>query len=536
MKVGTRLTAGFACVLLLLIVVTMLGLQQMTQLQARLEQITTANNVKVKLATAMRDSVFERMVALRNLALGSSAPEMHDEMQSIRREAGKYKEAELKLKQIIAASSAGATEERMLLEGLNRFETIALSLSDKAADLAMASQIDQAYTVTRELAPAQRKWMSQLEALIAFEGRQSEQSTIDARSAFTRARFLMLAIGLLAVVIGMLIAILITRKMLRQLGGEPEYAARIVGQLASGDLTAQIDIRPSDSGSLLLAMRSMRENLASTIGRARADSSRFVAVSSEICAGNANIASRTEQQACELESTVERMERLTATVQHNLESVHHANQLAASASAVALMGSAEVLRVVETMNSIETSARRIVDIIGVIDGIVFQTNILALNASVEAARAGEQGRGFAVVASEVRSLAQRAATSAKEIKALIDDAVEKVDAGGILADNAGATMNKLAESIQRVTKIMQEITEASSVQGAEIAQVNQTIAQMERMTQQNAALVERAAAVTESMQQRAHGLAQILQVFKVADAATESDGDHHPSVLSLPRA
>jgi methyl-accepting chemotaxis protein len=259
----------------------------------------------------------------------------------------------------------------------------------------------------------------------------------------------------------------------------------------------------------------MRDNLATMVGNLRADSNTIVTASGEIADGNLDLSSRTEQQAAALEKTAARMDKLTETVKYNVDHVRHANQLAASASDVALTGSAEVLRVVDTMNSINASAKRIVDIIGVINGIAFQTNILALNAAVEAARAGEQGRGFAVVATEVRNLAQRSAEAAKEIKALIGDAVEKVDSGSTLADQAGTTMDAIAISIKRVTDLMQEITIASNEQSAEIEQVNQAIAEMDGVTQQNAALVEQAAAATESMQERALGLARALEVFRI---------------------
>jgi methyl-accepting chemotaxis protein len=257
--------------------------------------------------------------------------------------------------------------------------------------------------------------------------------------------------------------------------------------------------------------------------------------SGEIAAGNIDLSARTEEQASSLEETAASMEELTSTVQQNTEHVRHANELASKASAVAVQGGDVVREVVGTMGSINASAKRIVDIIGVIDGIAFQTNILALNAAVEAARAGEQGRGFAVVASEVRNLAQRSAAAAKEIKALIGDSVDKVDAGSRLVDTAGATMSEVVASVKRVTDIMGEITNAGQEQSAGIAQVNQAINQMDQVTQQNAALVEEAAAAADSMQIQAQQLLAVVGTFKLAGAVHDKDRLGGPARHPRPR-
>ncbi|MFT5532616.1 MAG: methyl-accepting chemotaxis protein [Burkholderiaceae bacterium] len=322
------------------------------------------------------------------------------------------------------------------------------------------------------------------------------------------------------IVLGVLLAalggILLIRGIYRQLGGEPDYAAQIVRTIADGDLTMTVNTRSGDQHSLLYAMQQMQQNLAKTVSTIRQSTDTIATASGQIATGNLDLSARTEQQASALEETASSMEELTSTVKHNADNARQANQLAATASQIAVKGGAVVAQVVETMGSINESARKIADIIGVIDGIAFQTNILALNAAVEAARAGEQGRGFAVVASEVRNLAQRSASAAKEIKSLIGDSVEKVDAGARLVDQAGATMVEVVSSVKRVSDIISEITAASQEQTAGINQINQAIMQMDDVTQQNAALVEQAAAAAASLQDQAGSLVDVVGIFKTS--------------------
>jgi methyl-accepting chemotaxis protein len=295
-----------------------------------------------------------------------------------------------------------------------------------------------------------------------------------------------------------------------------EAAVKIADGVAAGDLTQRIEVQSKDeTGRLMQALKGMNESLVKIVGEVRTGTDAITTASGEIASGNLDLSSRTEQQASSLEETASSMEELTSTVRQNADNARQANQLAVTASEVAVKGGTVVGQVVETMSSINASSRKIVDIISVIDGIAFQTNILALNAAVEAARAGEQGRGFAVVASEVRSLAQRSAAAAKEIKGLIDDSVGKVDAGSRLVGEAGSTMNELVDSVKRVTDIMSEIMAASQEQSSGIEQVNQAIAQMDQVTQQNASLVEEAAAAAESMQDQAGSLAKAVSVFKL---------------------
>ncbi|HEX7984389.1 MAG TPA: methyl-accepting chemotaxis protein, partial [Duganella sp.] len=317
-------------------------------------------------------------------------------------------------------------------------------------------------------------------------------------------------IGALAALV-LWIIMLVTRTTVRSMG----RAVRVAQTVAAGDLTSRIDVTSNDeTGQLLHALKDMNNSLIKIVGEVRGGADTIVSASGQIAADNQDLASRTGEQASALAVTASSMEELTSTVKQNADNARQANDLAASASEVAIKGGAVVSQVVGTMNSINESSKKIVDIIGVIDGIAFQTNILALNAAVEAARAGEQGRGFAVVASEVRNLAQRSAAAAREIKTLIGDSVGKVDTGSKLVDQAGATMDEIVTSIRRVTDIMADITHASEEQHAGIEQVNRAIAQMDKTTQQNAVLVEEAAAAAQSMQHQAGNLVQVVGVFK----------------------
>ena len=325
------------------------------------------------------------------------------------------------------------------------------------------------------------------------------------------------AAALLLVSLGLVlssIVVLIIRSIERSIGGDPEYAKAVANGISHGDLTTYISVQAGDTSSMLHSMQVMQTQLSATVLGIQKSTSTISTASSEIAAGNLDLSSRTEQQASSLGETAASMEQLTATVKQNAENAQQANVLTASASAIAVRGGEVVAQVVGTMDSINASSRKIVDIISVIDGIAFQTNILALNAAVEAARAGEQGRGFAVVAAEVRNLAQRSAAAAKEIKGLINDSVKTVSAGSTLVATAGQTMTEIVESVKRVTEIMGEITAASREQGAGIEQVNQAIAQMDQVTQQNAALVEEAAAAAESLQDQAAQLLKVVAVFK----------------------
>ncbi|WP_151636351.1 methyl-accepting chemotaxis protein [Noviherbaspirillum aerium] len=354
-----------------------------------------------------------------------------------------------------------------------------------------------------------------IDKLIKHEEANARKEFEKTQSMYVMVRNMSIA----AMVFGVGLAALIGLWLIRAISAPLNEAVRIARAVASGDLAQRIEIKSNDeTGQLLMALKAMTESLSHTVGQVRSGTETIGVASREIAAGNADLSSRTESQAGSLEETASSMEELTSTVKQNAENARQANQLVVSASDVAVRGGEVVSQVVDTMGSIKDSSRKVVDIIGVIDGIAFQTNILALNAAVEAARAGEQGRGFAVVAAEVRNLAQRSAGAAKEIKALINDSVEKVDAGGKLVDEAGKTMEEIVTSVKHVADIMNEITAASQEQSSGIEEVNRAIAEMDEMTQQNAALVEQAAAAAASMENQSASLAQAVAVFRLNPA------------------
>jgi methyl-accepting chemotaxis protein len=360
--------------------------------------------------------------------------------------------------------------------------------------------------------PSAQIYQTRVLEFVSYQRKAIDDIALAIQKANDRSFNQLVLLGILLVALGAVCAFIISRSITRPLKSAIEVATKV----AAGDLTTQIYSSSKDEiGDLMQALKGMNDGLRKIVEDVKRGTDMIATASGEIATGNVDLSSRTEQQASSLEETASSMEELTSTVKQNSDNARQANQLAITASDVAVKGGHVVSQVVDTMGSINDSSKKIVDIIGVIDGIAFQTNILALNAAVEAARAGEQGRGFAVVASEVRNLAQRSAAAAKEIKSLIGDSVEKVDAGAKLVDQAGATMDEVLASVNRVTDIMGEITAASQEQSAGIEQVNQAIAQMDRVTQQNAALVEEAAAAAESLQDQAAALAGVVSTFKL---------------------
>jgi methyl-accepting chemotaxis protein-1 (serine sensor receptor) len=367
----------------------------------------------------------------------------------------------------------------------------------------------------QKLAPA---IVQQLDALrkLQVDGAREEYEHAAARYAVLRNTAV--AVIVLGTLAAALFGYFLIRNIYRDLGGEPRYAAQIVRRIAAGDLTAQIALMKGDGESLLAAMHTMQRNLTQTIGQINQATQEIDQASEQVASGSRDLRHQTEQQVSSLKETASSMSEMAATVKQNAENARDANRFVASASETAQKGGAVVAEVVNKMESINASAKRIVDIIGVIDGIAFQTNILALNAAVEAARAGEQGRGFAVVAGEVRNLAQRSASAAREIKALIDDSVGKIDAGAQLVHQAGDTMNDIVESVRRVTHIVSDIAAASEKQTSGIDQISQAIGQIDGVTQRNAVLVEEAGGASESLREQAVRLSQLVTVFKLGEA------------------
>ena len=535
MKVGVRLGLGFALVLVLLVMVTVVGILRMAQIQNRLDHVVNVNNVVTRLVVDMRNNVSERVTSLRTLTLMTDPADMEPELNRFKEQTAKYDALQQKL--AAKFSEEASAEEKSLLNQVKEAEGAAMPAIAKASELYLANNaMDATRVMVKEIRPAQKKWLEALDQLGKLEDKLNAQTQVDAEAAFASARNFMLMLLALAVALGILAATVITRGLLKQLGGEPGYTAKIAGSIAEGDLSIAIDTKSSDRGSLLIEMKQMRNSLVDIVSQVRRGTHTITTASREIAAGNTDLSSRTELQASSLEKTASAMEELTSTVKQNADNAREANHLAATASDVARKGGEVVSQVVGTMGEINSSASKIADIIGVIDGIAFQTNILALNAAVEAARAGEQGRGFAVVASEVRNLAQRSAAAAKEIKQLIGDSVEKIGRGSKLVGHAGETMDEVVASVKRVTDIMSDIANASAEQSAGIEQVNLSIIEMDGMTQQNAALVEQAAAAFQSLQDQAAELQRVVSIFKLAEGEEQAIVDAPAPAATASRA
>ncbi|MGZ0019218.1 methyl-accepting chemotaxis protein [Nitrosomonas sp. wSCUT-2] len=406
-----------------------------------------------------------------------------------------------------------AEEEKLALTFGQQWPTYKQS-RDAVLNFAMAGNFDAAMAAASGEGAMHFEAVHQtMLSLIELQAGIAGQEYAEAQSNFNTV----FALTATMVGLGVVLAIIIDILLIRAVIGPLNEAIAVANAVAAGDLTSRIDVNSTnETGRLLQALKTMNDNLVDLVGKVRMGTDQIATASGEIASGNSDLSQRTEEQASSLEETASSMEELTSTVKQNADNARQANQLAAGASEVAVKGGTVVGQVVQTMSSINESSKKIVDIISVIDGIAFQTNILALNAAVEAARAGEQGRGFAVVATEVRTLAQRSAAAAKEIKELISDSVAKVEDGTRLVDEAGATMDEIVSAVKRVTDIMSEISAASQEQSSGIEQVNQAVTQMDEVTQQNAALVEEAAAAAESMQEQAQSLTQAVSIFRLS--------------------
>ena len=518
MKVASRLAIGFALVSALLALVTAFALLRMSALQSAVVDITDVNSVQAALANRLDESISNRALALRNLVLlqADQQDQVDIETKRFDEETDAYEKSRAKLATMFAMPGTSA-DETDLLRLITQQGELALPLMKKARELAMSGQREAAYHLLRfELRPIQAKWWAYVRQLRTLEHKQSDELTADAKATYASSRLGIIALALAALVVSVVSAVLITRGIIKQLGGEPGDAADAADRVASGDLTTDVIVRPGDDTSLMHSMKTMRESLVGIVSQVNASTGAIASAAGQIASGNLDLSSRTEEQAASLEQTAASMEELTATVKRNSEHARQANELAASASVVSERAGGVVSQVVQTMGSINEASQKIVEIIAVIDGIAFQTNILALNAAVEAARAGEQGRGFAVVAAEVRSLAQRSATAAKEIKALIGDSVDRVEKGSMLVTQSGQTMEEIDAAVKRVTDIMGEISAASAEQSSGIEQVNQAVTQMDTVTQQNAALVEEAAAAAGSLEEQAQRLKEAVATFRLA--------------------
>ena len=441
--------------------------------------------------------------ALRNAVLAPTNKTGFANFDKASREFGEMQ----KLAEDIASFDPAAQKTLQEIGALRQSQQ---TLQTKILAMATSNQQNAIDLINNEETPVWRNMKSKL--LKSLEEREAAIKVIkaDTISYTNQSQLLSIILVLIAIVLGAALSIWLIRSITVPLA----RAVKVAQTVAEGDLTSRIDVHSTDeTGQLMQALRDMNESLMRIVGEVRSSTDTIATASAQIASGNQDLSSRTEQQASSLEETASSMEELTSTVRQNGDNANQANHLAISASDIAVKGGAVVSQVVQTMGAINDSSKKIADIISVIDGIAFQTNILALNAAVEAARAGEQGRGFAVVATEVRNLAQRSAAAAREIKVLIDDSVDKVSSGSKLVDQAGATMTEIVGSIQRVADIMGEISSATREQVDGIEQVNQAIMQMDNVTQQNAALVEEAAAAAESLQDQANGLVKVVSVF-----------------------
>ncbi|MBA5637767.1 HAMP domain-containing protein [Duganella sp. LX20W] len=507
-KIGYRLMLGFGLMLVLMAGMTTIAALASRQAGASLTRSVDQSNAKSALVAAMRQNLFHQGLAARNIGATADLNQMQKEMANIGIEQQRYRDNEAKL-----AALGLNPAERAIVDEMHGYEQTSLPYFKEAQEYVAGFNAGQALKVlTTQVAPLQDKWLAGLDRMAALQNQEIGTGISRFKDDSAHATVIMTLICAVAMTLAVVVALRLSRSITRPLQQALELATRVAG----GDLTQRVAVGAQDeTGQLLRALASMNDSLAATVGAVRTSTESITVASREIASGNADLSSRTEAQASALEQTASSMEELTGTVRQNAQHAQQANQLAVSASAVAAQGGQIVADVVQTMATIKASSYQIVDIIGVIDSIAFQTNILSLNAAVEAARAGEQGRGFAVVASEVRNLAQRSAGAAKEIKTLIGNSVEQVDAGGKLVDSAGETMERIVSAVRQVADFMHDITAASQEQSVGIEEVNRAVGQMDAMTQQNAALVEQAAAAAESMQEQATNLARAVGIFKL---------------------
>ena len=528
LNIGGRLGVGFAIVLLLLTALTVTAIVRMQ----------TASDLTYRLIhTSIKN---QRMVAEWakiieiNSVRGVATFEMSDPVARAKMEQDLKVHAERssQLQEQIAASLRNpAVKEQFQV--VRKVRTEYVTVRGRAFQLKADGDFEGAKRMfDKDVTPITAAYLAEVKRFAEMQITAADGVANSIIDTYTSTRTLLIELGLLAIVVGVVFAWRITRSITHPI----RAAVKVAETVAAGDLTSTILVASRDeTGQLMHALKTMNDSLVAIVGQVRSGTDTIATASSEIAAGNQDLSSRTEQQASSLEETASSMEELTSTVKQNTDNARQANKLAGDAADIASRGGAVVADVVSTMGDINASSKKIVDIISVIDGIAFQTNILALNAAVEAARAGEQGRGFAVVATEVRNLAQRSSAAAKEIKGLIDDSVQKVDAGTRLVDKAGRTMEEIVQSIGFVTSIMSEISNASEEQSAGIEQVNQAISEMDQVTQQNAALVEEASAAAEAMQEQASELAQVVSVFRLdTSAAAAPARASRPAVSAAP--
>jgi methyl-accepting chemotaxis protein len=511
LKIGQRIALGLGVLIFVLSAVVAVGVVALARLHGQVQYLSGDRVPKLEKTSDWEASLSESARHARNALILDDREKVKAEIAALR-EARELRDQIIAWLQARVVSPGGKSTLAALQDARGQFgdseERFAKLV--EGGDMAAAKKL-----LLEDTRPRQLEY---LKGIQAFKGSQEHlvaQGGQNAESTYQSAFALVLTLAGLALVLSGVIAYVLTRSVTRQLGGEPDYAAGVAREIAAGNLAVEVHTDGAAPDSLLLAIAQMRDSLAAIVGQVRQSTDSIATGTAQIAAGNLDLSGRTEQQASSLQQTAASMEQLTATVKQSADSARQANGLAASASAAAAKGGTVVGQVIATMDDIAASSKKIAEIINVIDGIAFQTNILALNAAVEAARAGDQGRGFAVVAGEVRNLAQRSAQAAREIKAMIGDSVQKVDAGNRLVNDAGESMRDIVRQVDRVTDLIAEITAAAAEQSSGIGQVNEAVTQMDQATQQNAALVEQSAAAATSLKDQAERLSQAVAVFKL---------------------
>ena len=511
-RVGTRLGMAFGSILLLMVVLSLIAVYQLLTLQADIDKVVKDNNVRMEHSNAMLTAIDAVRVRLRNVVLVTDEKGMREQQAKLNQVREAYDQAHH------ALMAMPATEKgQVLRDQIDAAATTARSLNTQVLELGLTNRNQEALALLLEqAAPATDAWLGLVEQLRELQKQRNAQVDEESQQASQRALVWLIGGNLFGIALTGLLGVLVARSITGQLGGEPTTASELAHSIANGDLSVKVELRPGDNSSMLAQLQIMTQSLAQVVSQVRLNAEGVASVSSQIAQGNLDLSQRTEEQASSLEQTAASMEELGGAARQNADNVKQATQLALSASDVATKGGQVVEQVIGTMKGINEASTRIADIINVIDGIAFQTNILALNAAVEAARAGEQGRGFAVVASEVRSLAQRSAEAAKEIKTLITTSVERVEQGSVLVDQAGTTMADMVTAIKRMTDLMGEVNVAINEQSASVAQVSDAVTEMDRVTQQNASLVEEGSAAAQSLKDQSRQMLQTVSVFTLS--------------------